>query len=115
MTDQLPRPSHSTPGRDAEADPLSELGVLAPEAAEASRRLMSERDHLVVLHEAVREVERATTLEARLRVIVEAIRRIGFGRVAITLRDATLAPTLIVTSGLTEDEDRQLREYPASG
>ncbi len=115
MTDQLATPSNSTLGPDTESDALAELGALRPEQLAAIRRLMRERDHLVVLHEAVREVERAPTLEARLRVIVEAIRRIGFGRVAITLRDASLAPTLIVTSGLTEDEDRQLREHPASG
>ena len=115
MTDQLAPSSHSTLDRGIMDDPLAELGALEPAQAAAIRRLMSERDHLVVLHEAVREVERAPTLEARLRVIVDAIRRIGFGRVAITLRDASLSPTLVVTSGLTEEEDRLLREHPASG
>ena len=42
---------------------------------EAIQKLQLERDHLLLLHEALAEVERAPSLEARLRVFVEAIRR----------------------------------------
>lgn len=115
MSDELAPSPPATQHRPLNVDPLADLGGLAPEQADAVRHLISERDHLVVLHEAVREVERASSLESRLRVIVEAIRRIGFGRVVITLRDAALSPVLVVTAGLTEEEDRRLRENPAPG
>ena len=88
---------------------------LPPEQAEAVRELVRERDHLVVLHEALVEVERAGTLEGRLRIIVAAIQRIGFRRVAITLRDADLDATMLVTAGLTAAEDAELRRAPAPG
>ena len=82
---------------------------------DAVRQLQQERDHLLLLHEALSDVERAPSLNARLNVFVEAIRRIGFGRVAITLRDAELNATTIVTAGLSPDDDRALRETPVSG
>ncbi len=82
---------------------------------EAVRQLQQERDHLLLLHEALAEVERATTLEARLSVFVEAIRRIGFGRAVITLRDSELNATTIVTAGLTDADDRSLRDAPTAG
>jgi PAS domain S-box-containing protein len=44
-------------------------------------RLLRERDHLFLLHEALGDVERARTLDERLGVLVEAIQHIGFGRV----------------------------------
>ena len=88
---------------------------LSPERAEAIRELARERDHLVLLHEALVDVERAGTLEARLRIIVGAIRKTGFRRVAITLRDADLEPTMLVTAGLTPEEDAELRRRPAAG
>jgi len=65
---------------------------------EAVRQLQQERDHLLLLHEALADVERAPSMDARLHVFVEAIRRIGFGRVTITLRDEELNATAIVTN-----------------
>jgi PAS domain S-box-containing protein len=44
-------------------------------------RLVRERDRLLLLHEALAEVERARTLDERLRVLTCAIQRIGFARV----------------------------------
>ena len=84
-------------------------------ALDTVRQLQQERDHLLLLHEALTEVERAMSLDARLRVFVEAIRRIGFGRVTITLRDAALNATKIVSAGLSPADDRALRERPVSG
>ena len=115
MTDYPARLPNARTGPDSERDLLAGLAPLAPEMAAAVQRLMSERDHLFVLHEAVRDLEQATTLETRLGVIAEAIRRIGFGRVVITVRDPNLEPTLIVSSGLGAEEERTLREFPASG
>ena len=44
-------------------------------------RLVRERDQLFLLHEALADVERARTLEERMRILVDAIRRVGYGRV----------------------------------
>ncbi len=82
---------------------------------EAVRQLQQERDHLLLLHEALAEVERAPSMDARLHVFVEAIRKIGFGRVTITLRDAELNATAIVSAGLSPAEEKLLRAQPVSG
>ena len=83
--------------------------------AEVVRDLERERDHLFLLHEALVEAERATTLESRLDVIVNGIQKIGFGRVVVTLRDEQLNQTKVVALGLTTEELRELRDKPASG
>jgi PAS domain S-box-containing protein len=93
----------------------SALESVPDEQRAAIRRLIDERDLLFVLHEALIEVERTSGLENRLRLFIEAIRKTGFGRVAITLRDAALEPTLLVTAGLTKDEERTLQAWSASG
>ena len=67
-----------------------------------------ERDQLVALHHALIEVERAPSLEARLRVLVHAIRGIGFGRVIIGVRDSEMNTTHVVSTGLSPDEERSL-------
>jgi PAS domain S-box-containing protein len=83
--------------------------------AEVVRDLERERDHLFLLHEALVDAERATTLEARLDVIVSGIQKIGFGRVVVTLRDEHMNQTKVVAFGLTPEELRELRDKPASG
>ena len=97
---------------DTETTAAVPAGGLPPEAV---RRLEQERDHLLVLHEALAEVERATSIDARLRIFVEAIRVVGFGRVIITLRDAELNATAIVAAGLSAAEERDLRDTPVPG
>ncbi|MDB4905886.1 MAG: sensor protein [Gemmatimonadetes bacterium] len=74
-----------------------------------------ERDQLVALHHALIEVERASTLEARLRVLVHAIRGIGFGRVIISVRDDDMNTTHVVSTGLSLDEERVLRTEATPG
>jgi PAS domain S-box-containing protein len=44
-------------------------------------RLLRERDQLLLLHEALADVERARTLEQRLAILAHAIRGLGYGRV----------------------------------
>jgi PAS domain S-box-containing protein len=44
-------------------------------------RLLRERDQLFLLHEALADVERARTLDERLRILVQAIQRLGYGEV----------------------------------
>jgi PAS domain S-box-containing protein len=79
------------------------LASFPPDIAERVSHLIRERDHLFVLHEALVEAESGTTLAARLRVFVEAVRTIGFDRVTITLRDDNLEPTLRICAGVGED------------
>ncbi len=52
-------------------------------------RLLRERDQLSLLHEALAEVEGARTLDERLKILVDAIGRVGYGRVD-TVRDYTM-------------------------
>jgi PAS domain S-box-containing protein len=82
---------------------------------EAMLRLIRERDNLFVLHEALADVELATSLEQRLRIFVNAIQKIGFGRVSMSLRDANMASTEVVTAGLSEFETEELRSAAAAG
>jgi PAS domain S-box-containing protein len=82
---------------------------------EAMLRLIRERDNLFVLHEALAEVELATSLEQRLRIFVTAIQKIGFGRVSMTLRDSSMAAIALVTAGLSESETDDLRGAAAPG
>ncbi|MEO8333895.1 MAG: PAS domain S-box protein [bacterium] len=90
-----------------------DAGIATPRGV--VRQLQKERDHLLLLHEALAEVERARSMDARLRVFVEAIRQIGFGRVTITLRDGELNATAIVSAGLSAAEEKLLRAQPVSG
>ena len=91
------------------ADLAALLVGLSPELAEAIANLARERDHLVLLHEALLEIERAPSLEARLRVVVSAIRQIGFGRVVVVvLGDGDQQPRTLVSAGYAPDEEREL-------
>ena len=56
---------------------------ISPPPADSSSlaRLLRERDQLLLLHEALADVERARRLGDRLRILVQAIRRLGYGRV----------------------------------
>ncbi|HEY4216378.1 MAG TPA: PAS domain S-box protein [Gemmatimonadaceae bacterium] len=53
--------------------------------------LLRERDQLFLLHEALAEVERARTLGERLGILVQAIGRVGYGRVD-TVADYVMPP-----------------------
>lgn len=57
----------------------------------ALARLVRERDQLFLLHEALAEVEGARTSEERLRILVRAIERVGYGRVD-TVKDYSMPP-----------------------
>jgi two-component system NtrC family sensor kinase len=49
---------------------------------EGLARLLRERDDLFLLHEALADVQRASTIEERLAILVQAIQRLGYGEVA---------------------------------
>jgi len=69
----------------------------SPSAA-ALARLLRERDQLFQLHEALADVERARTRDERLRILVDAVRQIGYGRVATVNGDSTPAPARVVAT-----------------
>jgi PAS domain S-box-containing protein len=72
-------------------------------------RLVRERDRLLLLHEALAEVERARTPEERLRVLAQAIQRIGFGRVqtveSYMMPPSTNVVALISNSAFLDSEE----------
>ncbi len=111
----LRRPTHGAPGdagQEPEDDVLRAAVDVVPDALGA---VLRERDHLLALHEALGELERAPSLERRLSVFADAIHRIGFGRVVITLRDAEMNATAVVAAGLSAEEERDLRDAPVAG
>lgn len=47
-------------------------------------------------------IDRAESSDARVRIVANALNAMGFDRVVITLRDASLNPTMVVTCGANE-------------
>ena len=103
------------PGTSKTVAAGEESATTAGARRDAMEGLQRERDHLLLLHEALAEVERAPTMAERLRVFVEAIRRVGFGRVMLTLRDSELEATQIVCAGLSPEEERFVNDAPTPG
>jgi len=68
------------------ADELALLESLPAPLSGRIRTLLRDRDHYLALHAALIDVERATSLDDRLRIFVHAIQSIGFGRVGIAIR-----------------------------
>ena len=68
------------------ADELVLLESLPAPLSGRIRTLLRDRDHYLALHAALIDVERATSLDDRLRIFVHAIQSIGFGRVGIAIR-----------------------------
>ncbi|HEY9228343.1 MAG TPA: ATP-binding protein [Gemmatimonadaceae bacterium] len=64
-------------------------------------RLLRERDQLILMHEALADVERAHSVEERLRVLAQAIRSMGYGR-ADTVFGYTLPPDARITSWISK-------------
>jgi PAS domain S-box-containing protein len=54
-------------------------------------------------------------LYKQLRTILEVVCQQGWRRSVITLKDENLETTDLVTAGLTEEEEEQLRSHPTSG
>ncbi|MGH7616895.1 MAG: PAS domain S-box protein, partial [Gemmatimonadaceae bacterium] len=66
----------------------------------AQARLLRERDQLLLLQEALADVERARTLADRMRILVDAIRRVGYARVD-TIQSYTMAPDATVLAWIS--------------
>ena len=72
-------------------------------------RLLRERDQLFLLHEALADVERARTLDERLAILVQAIQRLGYGRVATvngySIPEETSVVSLISNSAFLDSHE----------
>jgi PAS domain S-box-containing protein len=97
------------------AEHVDELSALSLPMAAELRQLVAEREHLFRLHEALVEAEQAETLDARLRILVSALARLGFSRVVLALRDEGLNQTEVFTSGVEEEELERIRRSPLPG
>ncbi len=73
--------------------------------AEAARR---ERDRLAQLHLVSSEIQRAVDMSSRLQAVADGIVAAGWQRIQITLRDEQLEPTLMISSGYTDEESARL-------
>lgn len=115
MTDALARtnPERITPVDSSAL--LDSMRGIAPQHAEALQQILEERETLLLLQSALLDVERAGSLAQRLRIFVDAIRRTGFARVVVTLRNESLDAVLIVATGLSPAEEADLRQNPAPG
>jgi PAS domain S-box-containing protein len=58
---------------------------------------------------------RTTDMRKRLKIIAEAVREQGWGRVVISLRDENLNTTDIVSAGLTKKEEEYLKKHQSPG
>ena len=72
-------------------------------------------DRLANLMESSTEIMRKKDTHQRLKVITKAIRKFGWRRVVISLRDEKLEGTALVTTGLTKGEIKLLLERKARG
>jgi PAS domain S-box-containing protein len=70
---------------------------------------------LANLMESSTEIMRKKDTHQRLKVIAKAIRKFGWRRVVISLRNEKLEGTTLVTAGLTKGEMKLLLERKASG
>lgn len=104
---------------DEEAKKL--LEILASHAATAISNLRRQEQvrefskKLSYLMENTTEIMHVNDMRQRLRVIAKAMRRFGWRRVVISLRDENLEGTDLVTSGLTKEENKLLMKRKASG
>ncbi len=72
-------------------------------------------NRLANLMESSTEIMRKKDTHQRLKVIAKAIRKFGWRRVVISLRDENLEGTDLVTAGLTKEEIKLLLERKARG
>jgi GAF domain-containing protein len=68
-----------------------------------------ERDKLAHLHRVGANIERAETLGAKLQILADGIRAVGWGRVTVSLRDANLTTIELVCAGFAPEDEMALR------
>lgn len=97
------------------------LQILASHAATAISNLEKRGEiekrsnQLASLMNSSTKMISSTDLRQRLQTIAEAIRELGWQRVVISVRDANLEITDLVTEGLTKDEVKLLLERKSPG
>lgn len=108
-----------SPSQDADkrwsADELTLLESLPPELAARIRVLLRDRDHYLALHAALVDVERATSLEDRLRIFVNAIHSTGYGRVGIAIREGDHEGPRCIAVGMEERDVLALADLRHGG
>ena len=99
--------AHSAPVSAEErwsAEELALLESLPPSLGGRIRSLLRDRDHYLALHAALIDVERATSLDERLRIFVHAIHSVGFGRVGIAIREGDHDGPRCIAVGMEQRE-----------
>ena len=97
------------------------LEILASHAAIAisdikrHTQLRKLSNRLANLMKSSTEIMRKKDMHQRLKVIAKAIRKFGWRRVVISLRDENLEGTALVTAGLAKEEIKLLLERKAPG
>jgi GAF domain-containing protein len=86
-----------------------EMEKLAHAVQEALRVAADERDKLAHLHRVGTDMQRADTLHAKLQILADGIRTVGWGRVTVSLRDADLNTIEVVCTGFTPEDEEALR------
>ncbi|MGQ0714606.1 MAG: PAS domain S-box protein [Gemmatimonadaceae bacterium] len=107
MTDVSRSPTSLS--RPSASLPLPSLEGLAPEQARAVRELARERDRLIVLQDALRELEHSRSLDARLAVLLRGMRALGFARAAVVLQDEPEQVVEIAALGAVADAEAVVR------
>ena len=86
------------------ADELALLESLPPSLGDRIRTLLRDRDHYLALHASLIDVERATSLDERLRIFVHALHTIGYGRVGIAIREGDHDGPRCIAVGMEQRE-----------
>jgi PAS domain S-box-containing protein len=97
------------------AEELALLEALPGSLASRIRTLLRDRDHHLALHAALIDVERATSLDERLRVFVHAIHSIGYGRVGIAIREGDHEGPRCIAVGMEQREVLALSDLRHGG
>jgi len=85
------------------------MGRLAKATQQAFRIASDERDKLVHLHRVAYDMQRAETLVDKLQIIADGIHAVGWGRAAVSTRDADLNAVDVVCAGFTLEDEAALR------
>jgi GAF domain-containing protein len=76
---------------------------------EAHQFAAVERDRLVHLHRVVAEVQRVASLKAKLQVVADGVRALGWGRVSVSMRDAGFQVVELACAGFAAKDEAELR------
>jgi PAS domain S-box-containing protein len=97
------------------ADELALLDSLPGGLTARIRTLLRDRDHYLALHAALIDVERASSLDERLRIFVHAIQSIGYGRVGIAIREGDHDGPRCIAVGMEQHEVLALSDLRHGG